>query len=66
MREIDRERNQRLQRKASPPCAAPSLEFVTFENKNQVMTAGRPLRRIIRLGSVTKFNEVTFFENKIK
>lgn len=34
-REIDRNRNQRLQRQASPPCAVPSLEFVTPENKKR-------------------------------
>ncbi len=59
VRKIDRNRNQRLQRQASPPRAVPSLEFVTSENKNEAMTAGRPLRRIItmemRLGSITKF-----------
>lgn len=50
-REMDRNRNQRLQRKASPPRAQPSLEFVTSENNAQAaMTAGRPLSPVINMG----------------
>lgn len=37
VRKIDRNRNQRIQRQASPPRAvgSPSLEFVTAENKTK-------------------------------
>lgn len=33
VRKIDRNRNQRLQRLATPPCAGASLQFVISENK---------------------------------
>lgn len=60
-RKIGIQRNHRLQRQQSPPCAAPSLEFAIATKRNETMTVGSPLFRLLSTKTVRvgKFSGVT-------